>query len=131
MSDGKRISPADLAALRAALLRSRQELLGAVSRDIHDQIDRDSQALPDVHEQSADTVTAMEERDLARSLGEHHSAALGEVHAALQRMDEDRYGVCEQCGAPIPAARLKASPTATRCVSCQGQAERGIRIPGL
>ncbi|EOM7768499.1 TraR/DksA C4-type zinc finger protein [Escherichia coli] len=27
--------------------------------------------------------------------------------------------VCEECDAPIPAARRAAHPSATRCVSCQ------------
>ncbi|HGX0722640.1 TPA: TraR/DksA C4-type zinc finger protein [Escherichia coli] len=27
--------------------------------------------------------------------------------------------VCEECDAPIPAARRAAYPSATRCVSCQ------------
>ena len=32
---------------------------------------------------------------------------------------------CEDCGKPIPHARLKANPAATRCVSCQETHERG------
>ena len=32
---------------------------------------------------------------------------------------------CEDCGNPIPAARLKANPAALRCVPCQTKFERG------
>jgi len=32
---------------------------------------------------------------------------------------------CEDCDKPIPAARLKANPAATRCVSCQTKFECG------
>jgi len=28
-------------------------------------------------------------------------------------------GICEDCGDPIPEARLRAMPGATRCVACQ------------
>jgi hypothetical protein len=33
-------------------------------------------------------------------------------------------GTCSSCGGGIPAARLKALPDATRCVSCQLQFEQ-------
>jgi DnaK suppressor protein len=31
---------------------------------------------------------------------------------------------CEDCGKPIPKARLKANPAAIRCVPCQTKYER-------
>ena len=33
--------------------------------------------------------------------------ALGEIDAALDRMDAGTYGRCESCGAPIPGERLE------------------------
>jgi RNA polymerase-binding transcription factor DksA len=41
-----------------------------------------------------------------------------EVDAALANAEAGRYGVCLVCGRPIPAGRLEARPTATRCVAC-------------
>lgn len=32
-------------------------------------------------------------------------------------------GICADCGEPIPKARLKFVPSATRCVTCQTLAE--------
>lgn len=43
---------------------------------------------------------------------------LAEVDAALARVEAGDYGTCEVCGRPIPAERLDARPTATRCVNC-------------
>jgi len=37
---------------------------------------------------------------------------------ALERLATGSYGVCESCGAPIPAARLEARPSARTCVGC-------------
>ena len=34
------------------------------------------------------------------------------------------YGICVDCGAPIPEGRLHAIPDAERCVSCQSIAAR-------
>ncbi len=43
---------------------------------------------------------------------------IGEVDDALRRLDDGTYGVCEQCGRPIPDARLAVRPIARRCVAC-------------
>ncbi len=56
---------------------------------------------------------------VARDLGE-----LTEVEAALARMRDGSYGICEQCGTTIPFARLQANPAALRCVACQEALER-------
>ena len=40
------------------------------------------------------------------------------IKAALVRLDEREYGFCLECGDEILQGRLKADPTATRCVSC-------------
>lgn len=43
-------------------------------------------------------------------------ASLQEVEAALARVGDGTYGVCEVCGRPVSAARLQARPTARTCV---------------
>jgi phage/conjugal plasmid C-4 type zinc finger TraR family protein len=55
-----------------------------------------------------------------------------ELEAALARLHEPDFGLCVDCDAEIPYARLSANPTATRCVTCQAQHERGAGpAPGL
>ena len=46
-----------------------------------------------------------------------------QVEAALQRLDEGTYGICEDCLTPINEERLKAMPFARRCIDCQRHAE--------
>lgn len=46
------------------------------------------------------------------------------VDAAFRRLAEGSYGVCENCGRDIPAARLDARPFAERCVACASLKER-------
>ena len=36
--------------------------------------------------------------------------------AAMRKLDEGTYGICEVCGKEIPAGRLEAMPEAIRCV---------------
>ena len=46
------------------------------------------------------------------------------IDAARGRIADGSYGVCVDCGAAIPVERLKAQPTALRCVACQGRYEK-------
>jgi DnaK suppressor protein len=49
---------------------------------------------------------------------------LREVEAAQRRVHEPDFGLCIDCDADIPFARLEVSPSARRCVACQARAER-------
>jgi RNA polymerase-binding transcription factor DksA len=40
------------------------------------------------------------------------------LSAAIDRMSEGEYGLCEECGAPISLARLDVMPEVPTCVSC-------------
>lgn len=46
-----------------------------------------------------------------------------EVAAALELLDQGRYGICEDCGERIKIERLTVVPWATRCVDCQNEHE--------
>lgn len=46
---------------------------------------------------------------------------------ALARLRDGTYGHCDECGQPIPSARLHAIPGVATCVPCQQEVER---LPG-
>ena len=46
-----------------------------------------------------------------------------QLDAALRRLEEGDYGLCEDCQKPISEERLKALPFARRCIDCQRHAE--------
>ena len=73
---------------------------------------------------SDDQASAHSQRGLAFTLEERESAELVVIDAALQRIDDGSYGLCVDCGVSIPTARLHASPTAMRCVTCQTTLEQ-------
>jgi len=50
-----------------------------------------------------------------------------ELEAALARLHEPDFGLCVDCDAEIPYARLSSNPTATRCVACQAKFELSAR----
>jgi DnaK suppressor protein len=76
-----------------------------------------------------DWAKANEEIDLKIGLEELESAELVAIDAALKRVADGSYGLCVQCGASIPAARLHANPIALRCISCQTDEERHNPTP--
>ena len=58
----------------------------------------------------ADSATDESDHDMALSLLVHDQNALREVTAAIRRIQQGLYGICEETGKPIPAARLRAVP---------------------
>jgi DnaK suppressor protein len=76
----------------------------------------------------ADQASDSYDKDLANSLSEAERARLQAVEKALQRVNEGRYGLCEDCGKPIPLARLKVLPFAKLCVACQQAEEKGAVV---
>jgi RNA polymerase-binding transcription factor DksA len=68
----------------------------------------------DEHDPEGSTIAY--ERTQLGALVEQAEQHLAEIGAALARVADGTYGRCEVCGRPIPAARLEARPTATRCV---------------
>jgi RNA polymerase-binding transcription factor DksA len=43
---------------------------------------------------------------------------LADIEAALERMDQGTYGICQQCRHPIELARLRIVPQARYCGRC-------------
>ncbi|MGI5197604.1 TraR/DksA family transcriptional regulator [Streptomyces sp. CA-288835] len=46
---------------------------------------------------------------------------LKEIDAAFQRIEDSTYGICQDCGQPIPVERLEILPYARCCVGCQSR----------
>jgi DnaK suppressor protein len=46
------------------------------------------------------------------------------IERALAKLEDGSYGVCDRCGQPIPAGRLKVAPESVLCVTCARLAAR-------
>ncbi|HEY3942233.1 MAG TPA: TraR/DksA C4-type zinc finger protein [Acidimicrobiales bacterium] len=66
----------------------------------------------------ADSSQVTAERGEAEALAGELRDALAEVEAAIGRLDEGTYGLCERCHQPIAPARLEAMPNARLCIAC-------------
>ena len=67
----------------------------------------------------ADLGTETFKRSQQLAIADLFDRSVAEVDAALQRVREGTYGVCERCGEAIAAERLVAIPEARHCVPCQ------------
>jgi RNA polymerase-binding protein DksA len=63
-----------------------------------------------------DTATVTYDRELDYSLEENSETVLREIDAALQRIEDGTYGVCEACGKQIEEERLEAIPWTRLCI---------------
>ena len=71
----------------------------------------------------ADEAEAERAADVHLAEIEIDRTRLEEIEQALARLSDGRYGICEDCRAEIPRARLFAQPTAIRCAACQSAVE--------
>jgi RNA polymerase-binding transcription factor DksA len=72
------------------------------------------QALAECAQSVPDPVAQRRSADLQRTIGE--------IDAALTRIEAGTYGTCVTCGAQIPEERLELRPFAGRCVTCTAAA---------
>ena len=118
------LNPADLDRLatrlierRRALVAQRQQHLGGQSRaeHAHEVLQQDGDDAP---QRAAD-------REVDLMLTDQEEVELGAIDAALERLADGRYGLCEDCGEGIPLQRLELAPQVQHCVGCQSVRERG------
>ena len=72
----------------------------------------------------ADVGSKTFEREQEQSIAANRHDLLIQIEHAFERMDAGTYGICENCGKPIPKARLKALPMATLDAECKAREER-------
>lgn len=70
----------------------------------------------------ADSGQSTAEKASLLSMAEGVFDTMREVDAALSRMDNGTYGVCESCGKSVGDERLDARPVARLCVDCKRRA---------
>ena len=115
----------DRADIRTALEAQRGKLIKAMQSALEESGQTQfAEVLGRASGDSADEALAVTLGDLSAARLDHEVRTLQALEVARKRLDEKDFGLCEDCGARIPVARLAANPVATRCVSCQSLFER-------
>jgi DnaK suppressor protein len=76
---------------------------------------RDTNA-DDEHDPEGATIAF--ERAQVAALVRQAQLHVGEIEAALQRLESGTYGTCQECGEAIGAGRLEVRPAARTCIRC-------------
>lgn len=103
---------------RQILLNWKQDLMEEVDRTVrHLQEEANNYADP------ADRATQEEGFNLELRTRDRERKLLKKINETIEKIDEDDYGFCEDCGVEIGIRRLEARPTATQCIDCKTLAE--------
>jgi DnaK suppressor protein len=70
---------------------------------------------------TVEAVSRLTEIGVGRTL----EGGLLRTERALAKLDDGTYGICDGCGATIPAGRLQAIPDSVLCVACAAAERRG------
>tara|TARA_R110001599_G_scaffold353790_1_gene597772 strand:- start:47061 stop:47378 length:318 start_codon:yes stop_codon:yes gene_type:complete len=89
-------------------LAALQERLASIKRDVTSEYSGDS----------AEQAQERENDEVLDAIGNETAQSIRGVTAALERIADGSYGICEKCAAAIGQARLEIVPEATRCVKC-------------
>ena len=108
----------DYSAAKRSLLAQREKLvrqLIELGADESGDLRRDL----DFGEGYSDAAAATAERTAVLGLVDTALNRLGEVDAALVRIEDGSYGICTQCGTGISPQRMEARPVSAMCVACK------------
>jgi DnaK suppressor protein len=109
-----------------SLVEKRDELLATLARLMNSRKEYDGQLT------AGDFIDEVDDaqREISAyghySLIERKNRELQKVEYLIERIkkEEEGFGICEECGQPIPKERLMVVPEATLCVNCQRELEK-------
>lgn len=119
-----RLTKADIKKFRARLEELRAEMLKQLEGVTSDVQSPDEASGYSQHQ--ADQGTDDFDRTISIELSSNDRGILKQIDRALEKIDEDTYGLCDITEKPIPKARLDAIPYATMTVEAQEKMEQGL-----
>ena len=117
-------------ALKSLISGRRNALIAELSEDVRktraERYGEVAGEVPDHGDESvASLIADLDQAELSRDVDE-----LRGLEAAHERIAKGDYGVCVDCGRDIGFERLRAAPSAIRCIACQTLHEKTFAGPG-
>mgnify|MGYP000253550105 CR=1 FL=1 len=121
------MTKAELEAYRQQLIQLRERLNGDVSH-LADEALRKTEGsggnLSSTPIHMADLGSDAFEQENTLRLLENDEERLAQIAEALERINQGKFGRCEECHTVIPKARLKELPYTRYCVACARKLEQ-------
>jgi RNA polymerase-binding transcription factor DksA len=111
---------------RRRLLKLRESLLN----EIQEQTAEAREDIPSYSMHPADAATDSFDRDLVLGLVSFEQVGVYEINAALKRIEDGTYGICELTGQRIPWPRLEAIPWTRFTLEAELETERLVNGNG-
>ncbi|MDE2376746.1 MAG: RNA polymerase-binding protein DksA [Bradyrhizobium sp.] len=80
------------------------------------------------HPDLADRASSETDRAIELRARDRQRKLIAKIDAALQRIEDNTYGYCEETGEPISLKRLEARPIATLSVEAQERHEKREKV---
>ena len=78
-----------------------------------------------------DRATLESDRNFLLRIRDRERKLIMKIREAMQRIEDDMYGICEACGDDIGIDRLMARPVTTLCIECKRKQEANERARGV
>ena len=116
----------DIEYFREFLTKNLEELLEHANVTVSDMV-APKENLPD----PTDRASFESDRDLILRIRDRESKLIKKIKLALDRIEDNTFGVCKNCGEDISIARLQARPVTTLCIDCKTKEEAAEKARGL
>lgn len=97
-------------------------LLGEAGKTVTE-MTSDASNFPD----PTDRATQESDRNFELRIRDRERKLINKIKDALERIETDEFGICEDCGEEISEARLRVRPVTTQCINCKMDAEKKER----
>lgn len=118
-----KLSKKELDEYKALLHAKRRQLVGMLSGMEDEALRSSGGNLSNMPVHMADMGSDVYEQDFTLGMAETERAIITEIDAALQRIEDKTFGICQMTGKPISKARLDAKPWAKYTIEAERIAE--------
>lgn len=109
--------------LRKLLIQKREDIIKEAKSEIKKFKSGEKKQLVETVMDDGDMSVVDLSEDISLKQLSTHRETLIKIDAALRKLDENSYGICEECGDEISEERLKIMPFAIYCRDCQEKKE--------
>jgi DnaK suppressor protein len=120
------LQPEDIAFFKACLNQQLHELLDNAERTVNTMVQSGEWAADPL-----DQAAMENDRNYTLRIRDRESHLIKKIAAALEKIEDGSFGICESCGDEIALARLKARPVTAYCIRCKTQMEAFEKVAGF
>jgi DnaK suppressor protein len=120
------MSKTALAKFKKLLEDKRDDIIKKAKETLEEDMTLDTNDLPD----EMDLASSEYLQSFTFRLRGREKSFLDKINKALERIENQSFGVCEECGDEISVKRLEARPETTLCIRCKEDQERAEKDYG-